>query len=139
MFNFFLLLLLLLFACLQPAAVENSIAAVFGLTGLPLPPRAAAPKPLGRVPLIKPSDLITGEISVSFLLVSLSSFSVGRRKKKADTLLVSTPCPLFLSSLISCLLFTAYGVAGVTPSGSIKNRQAVAEFQGQLMSDKDLV
>ena len=31
-----------------------------------------------------------------------------------------------------------YSVAGVKPTGSIKNRQAVAEFQGQTMSEADL-
>jgi hypothetical protein len=35
-------------------------------------------------------------------------------------------------------LLQAYNVSGVTPSGSKVNRQAVAEFQGELMSVEDL-
>lgn len=33
---------------------------------------------------------------------------------------------------------TAYGVSGVTAAGSMKNRQAIVEFQGQLLSQTDL-
>ena len=36
------------------------------------------------------------------------------------------------------VIASTYGVSGVTPSGSDKNRQAVAEFQGQTMDPKDL-
>merc|ERR1711892_819894 len=32
-----------------------------------------------------------------------------------------------------------YNISGVTPTGSVKNRQAVAEFQGQTFNPKDLV
>ena len=77
-----------------PTAVAPSVAAVFGLHGLPLPPRAKPAKPAAAVtdvPLIQPSDLLA-----------------------------------------------AYSVSGVTPSGSKLNRQAVAEFQGELMNVTDL-
>jgi len=37
------------------------------------------------------------------------------------------------------VLAKTYGISGVNPTGSIQNRQAVAEFQGQYMSDADLV
>lgn len=36
------------------------------------------------------------------------------------------------------VLEEAYGIKGVKPSGSLKNRQAVAEFQGQTMNVTDL-
>ena len=35
-------------------------------------------------------------------------------------------------------LVRAYNITGVTPSGGTKNRQAVAEFQGQTMNATDL-
>merc|ERR1711998_456813 len=36
------------------------------------------------------------------------------------------------------VLASTYKIGGVTPTGSEKNRQAVAEFQGQTMSSADL-
>ena len=67
------------------------VAAVFGLHGLPLPPRKRATASTATAPSIGPSDL---------------------RK--------------------------AYSVSGVTASGSVKNRQAVAEFQGEEFNSDDL-
>jgi len=37
------------------------------------------------------------------------------------------------------VLAKTYGISGVNPTGSIQNRNAVAEFQGQYMSSTDLV
>lgn len=74
-----------------PAGVDAVVAAVYGVHGLPLPPRTA----LGTPP--------------------------------------TTP-----ASVTPSVLAKTYNVSGVTPSGSMKNRQAVAEFQGQTMSVSDL-
>ena len=37
------------------------------------------------------------------------------------------------------MLASTYTIAGVKPTGSVKNKMAVAEFQGQFMKDSDLV
>lgn len=74
-----------------PAGVDAVVAAVYGVHGLPLPPRTA----LGTPP--------------------------------------TTP-----ASVTPSVLAKTYNVSGVTPSGSMKNRQAVAEFEGQTMSVSDL-
>lgn len=73
-----------------PDAIQKHIAAIFGLHGLPLPPRK---------PLVKDDP--------------------GAPAHVTPTVLTST-----------------YNISGVTPKG--KTRQAVAEFQGQLMEPSDL-
>ncbi|CAK0887369.1 unnamed protein product [Prorocentrum cordatum] len=76
-----------------PPEVDAAVAAVYGLHGLPLPPREAAapPGPPAQAANVTPE-----------------------------------------------VLATRYGISGVTPSGSVGNRQAVAEFQGQLIAQRDL-
>mmetsp|Transcript_5489 Transcript_5489/g.9571 ORF Transcript_5489/g.9571 Transcript_5489/m.9571 type:complete len:565 (-) Transcript_5489:41-1735(-) len=74
-----------------PSELAAHVEAVFGIHGLPLPPRVAA----------KPAS------------------------------------PAF-ASVDPKVIETAYKVSGVTPTGSDKNRQAVVEFQGQLLSQSDL-
>jgi tripeptidyl-peptidase-1 len=74
--------------------IAGSIAAMFGVQGLPLPPKTAL--------------LTTGV--------------------EGTTPVKVTPA----------VIATAYGVAGVTPSGSATNIQAVAEFQGQNMIPANL-
>jgi len=76
-----------------PAEVDDAVAAVYGMHGLPLPPR----KPIGASARQNPVDV--------------------------------TPA----------VIQKTYNVAGVTPSGSLKNKQAVAEFQGQTIEPSDLV
>jgi tripeptidyl-peptidase-1 len=77
-----------------PEEVHASIAAIFGLHGLPLPP----PKPL-----------------------VITSTAPGAPAKVDPNVIAAT-----------------YNIGGVKVTGSEKNRQAVAEFQGQLMNSKDL-
>ena len=48
---------------------------------------------------------------------------------------ISTAAP---AEVIPSVIVKQYGIAGVTPSGSTTNRQAVAEFQGQTMNHSDL-
>jgi tripeptidyl-peptidase-1 len=73
-----------------PADIEMAVAAVYGLHGLPLPPRQFQP-------------------------------SAGPAKV--------TPS----------VIASTYSITGVKPSGSAKNIQAVAEFQGQTYKKSDLV
>jgi tripeptidyl-peptidase-1 len=80
-----------------PAEVDDAVAAVYGMHGLPLPPR----KPIGASGGPTPPE---NPVNV-------------------------TPA----------VLQKTYNVAGVTPSGSLKNKQAVAEFQGQTIEPSDLV
>jgi tripeptidyl-peptidase-1 len=73
-----------------PLEVEEAVAAIFGLHGLPLP--SSDPfRPIASAVEVTPS-----------------------------------------------VLASTYNISGVSPTGSFKNRQAVAEFQGQLMSSQDL-
>merc|ERR1711907_413437 len=74
-----------------PALVSGSVSAIFGLHGLPLPPKSPNP----TLPT-KPADV--------------------------------TPA----------VLASQYNIEGVAVSRSDKNRQAVAEFQGQTMNSTDL-
>merc|ERR1719265_2117173 len=74
-----------------PQEVDASVTSVYGLHGLPLPPRSALSQPPA-----KPAD-VTPDV-----------------------------------------LTQTYNVSGVFPSGSTKNRQAVAEFQGQTIELPDL-
>merc|ERR1719443_317480 len=74
-----------------PPEVDASVTSVYGLHGLPLPPRSALSQPPA-----KPAD-VTPDV-----------------------------------------LTQTYNVSGVSPSGSTKNRQAVAEFQGQTIELSDL-
>lgn len=74
-----------------PKEVDAVVTAVYGIHGLPLPPR------------------------------------------KYSSKLLMQPYPVTPS-----VLEQTYNVSGVSASGSTKNRQAVAEFQGQTMSSSDL-
>ncbi len=76
-----------------PADVRAAASAVFGLHGLPLPPKKRSQQPL--LPA-KPANV--------------------------------TPA----------VILSQYNVGGVTPAASSKNKQAVAEFQGQTMNSTDL-
>jgi hypothetical protein len=73
-----------------PACVNNAVVAVFGLHGLPLPPKRKISAP-GQ-----PANVTPTVLSID------------------------------------------YGIKGVEVTRSTKNRQAVAEFQGQFMSEDDL-
>jgi subtilase family serine protease len=75
-----------------PDEVHEVVQAMYGLHGLPLPPKPARKLDPPAAPVKVTPDVIT----------------------------------------------TTYKVSGVTASGSEKNRQAVAEFQGQTMSSADL-
>jgi subtilase family serine protease len=77
-----------------PAEVENSISTVFGLHGLPLPPR--------------------------------------------DLLIAAHGLPKRPANVTPDVLNQVYGIEGVKVSRSEKNKQAVAEFQGQFMNSTDL-
>jgi subtilase family serine protease len=72
-----------------PDSIQDSVAAVFGLHGLPLPPK--------QVSVSAAPALVTPDV-----------------------------------------LASTYSIAGVKVSRSAKNRQAVAEFQGQFMNSTDL-
>jgi len=78
-----------------PTTVEDSLSTVFGLHGLPLPPRQA--------------------------IVAASHGPPAGPAKVTPDVIAST-----------------YGISGVKVSRSDKNRQAVAEFQGQNMNSTDL-
>lgn len=73
-----------------PITVAPHIEAVFGVHGLPLPPRQ------------------------------------------------STPASPATTSVTPVVIGSVYNVSGVTPSAGTNNVQAVAEFQGQLLSQSDL-
>ena len=75
-----------------PAEVHAAASAVYGLHGLPLPPRKKA----SQAPPAKPAEV--------------------------------TPA----------VILSQYNVGGVTPAAGSKNKQAVAEFQGQTMNSTDL-
>mmetsp|Transcript_34801 Transcript_34801/g.48567 ORF Transcript_34801/g.48567 Transcript_34801/m.48567 type:complete len:692 (-) Transcript_34801:106-2181(-) len=75
-----------------PASVHSAIDAVYGLHGIPLPPKT---KNLEGTPGMPPA--VTPQV-----------------------------------------LYDAYNIKGVKPTGSTKNRMAVAEFQGQFMNKSDL-
>jgi len=77
-----------------PSEVDDAVAAVYGMHGLPLPPRVALDSP---------------------------NSSAGQPATVTPAVLEET-----------------YNVSGVVASGSTKNRQAVAEFQGQTMQPADL-
>jgi tripeptidyl-peptidase-1 len=79
-----------------PAEVEDAVAAVYGMHGLPLPPR----KPILGHP---------------------------------------NPFPPQPVNVTPAVIEKVYEVAGVTPSGSLKNKDAVAEFQGQTIEPSDIV
>ena len=81
-----------------PAGIEESVATVFGLHGLPLPPRQG-----------------------------LAASSHAPQNSPADPARV-TPA----------VLRKTYDITGVKPAGTTANKQAVAEFQGEFMSSKDL-
>jgi hypothetical protein len=78
--------------------IHTSVAAIFGLHGLPLPPIAAH---------------LTGPPTPSF---AGGGEGPGVPAEVDPNVLAST-----------------YKIGGVTATGSLKNRQAVAEFQGQMM------
>ena len=80
-----------------PAEVAASVQTVFGLHGLPLPPR-------------------TAELQIA---------SHG-------------PFPRQPANVTPAVIAETYGIKGVKVSRSDKNRQAVAEFQGQFMNSTDL-
>lgn len=77
-----------------PAEVNAAVAAVFGLHGLPIPPKQMLPYSSGGAPS---HGIVTPQVITS-----------------------------------------TYKVAGVKTTHSAKNRQAVAEFDGQLMNSTDL-
>lgn len=52
--------------------------------------------------------------------------------------IVSETTPATVAQVTPTTIRSVYGVSGVVPSGSVKNRQAVAEFQGQTFSNGDL-
>jgi len=79
-----------------PEQVEDAVAAVYGLHGLPLPPRKA-------------------------ILGSPNPFP---------------PQPV---NVTPAVIEKVYEVAGVKASGSLKNKFAVAEFQGQTIEPSDIV
>jgi len=79
-----------------PAQIEDAVAAVFGMHGLPLPPR----KPILGSP---------------------------------------NPFPPQPVNVTPAVIEKVYDVSGVTPSGSLKNKDAVAEFQGQTIEPSDIV
>lgn len=83
-----------------PTPIESAVSTVFGLHGLPLPPRGAG------MP------------------------SMGSRQRLQHANAVANVTPGVLKS--------TYGISGVVSSRSPKNRQAVVEFQGQLMNATDL-
>jgi subtilase family serine protease len=82
-----------------PGAVERAVAAVFGLHGLPLPPRTPAAATGGWHRPTHPQPVV---------------------------------------NVTPSLLMKTYGVTGVSPAAGSKNKQAVAEFQGQCMNQTDL-
>jgi len=47
--------------------------------------------------------------------------------------------PRDLIAVVPSVIHDVYNISGVTPSGDVKNRQAVAEFAGQTFNPKDLV
>jgi subtilase family serine protease len=53
-------------------------------------------------------------------------------------LVISSSAPGQPAKVDPNVLASTYSIGGVKTTGNIKNRQAVAEFQGQLMSSKDL-
>jgi tripeptidyl-peptidase-1 len=79
-----------------PAQIEDAVAAVYGMHGLPLPPR----KPILGSP---------------------------------------NPFPPQPVNVTPAVIEKVYDVSGVTPSGSMKNKDAVAEFQGQTIEPSDIV
>jgi tripeptidyl-peptidase-1 len=78
-----------------PAQVEDAVAAVYGMHGLPLPPRK---------PILGPNPFPPEPVNV-------------------------TPA----------VIEKVYEISGVKPSGSMKNKDAVAEFQGQTIEPSDIV
>jgi len=85
-----------------PAEVAEHVEAVFGVHGLPLPPRTTTPMADDDGTDDGPNNGCGGSVPI-------------------------TPG----------LIRKTYNVSG-TGSGSLKNRQAIAEFQGQLLSQSDL-
>jgi len=83
-----------------PKKIHDSISAIYGLHGLPLPPKGGIPSSHQIHPA-----------------------SIGPRKEVNVT---------------PALIRHTYNVSGVVASGSLKNRQAVAEFGGQTMGPSDL-
>merc|ERR1711948_236042 len=78
-----------------PAQVEDAVAAVYGMHGLPLPPRKSIRGP--------------------------------------------NPFPPEPVNVTPAVIEKVYEIAGVKPSGSMKNKDAVAEFQGQTIEPSDIV
>ena len=81
-----------------PAEVERSLQTIFGLHGLPLPPRQAI-----------------------------------------TTLAHGPSRPAQPANVTPAVIASTYGIPAGKASGSEKNKQAVAEFQGQFMNSTDLV
>ena len=94
-----------------PASVEHSVAAVFGLHGLPLPPRPRRADPAPTWGLSAPLSLAAGH----------------RRLQEGGP-----------ANVTPAVIAQVYGVAGVTVDREGSNKQAVAEFQGQTMNETDL-
>ena len=91
-----------------PTELESAISSVFGLHGMPLPPRArrttplTPPKPWGADVVAPPQQ------------------------------------PAAPANVTPAVIAQVYNVEGVTVDRSSKNKMAVAEFQGQTMNETDL-
>ena len=91
-----------------PTELESAISSVFGLHGMPLPPRArratplTPPKPWGADVVAPPQR------------------------------------PAEPANVTPAVIAQVYNVEGVTVDRSSKNKMAVAEFQGQTMNETDL-
>ena len=112
--------------------VGDVLQAVYGMHGLPLPPKPAANTAGMQQPPPKPAPTVapvTPKVRNTFPYVIYT----WRQYASAACGLHELPSLMsYIHGAICQVLRAANNIDGVKASGSLKNRQAVAEFQGQV-------